>query len=306
MSKGKDAQPAKGKDAPPKRLGRGLSALFGEAASPPPQAAPAPEGAPAMAPSQSISIASLEPSPFQPRAGIDREKLDDLVASIAANGVLQPLLVRPHPTAQGRYQIIAGERRWRAAQAVPLHEVPVLVRDLDDRTAAAAALVENLQRSDLNGIEEAEGYRRLAEAEALDHAEIGRLVGRSRSHIANTIRLLNLPAVVQTLVREGKLTAGHARALLAAPDPGMLADRVIREGLSVRQTEALAQARDAARPAKVAPRKDPNVEALARDLTEQLGLKVAIKFDGKRGEVRIAYKDLEQLDGLIAVLNRVG
>jgi ParB family chromosome partitioning protein len=293
------------KDAPPKRLGRGLSALFGEAAAP---ASDAPAAAAGPAPAtQSLSIAALEPSPFQPRAGIDRQKLDDLIASIAANGVLQPLLVRPHPTAPGRYQIIAGERRWRAAQAVPLHEVPVLVRELDDRSAAAAALVENLQRSDLNAIEEAEGYRRLGETEALDNAEIGRLVGRSRSHIANTIRLLNLPIVVQVHVREGKLTAGHARALLAAHDPGMLADRVIMEGLSVRQTEALAQ-----QPApttkfgKSPPRKDPNVEALARDLTEQLGLKVAIRFDGKRGEVRIAYKDLEQLDGLIALLNKVG
>jgi len=189
---------------------------------------------------------------------------------------------------------------------VPLHEVPVLVRDLDDRTAAAAALVENLQRSDLNAMEEAEGYRRLAEAEALDQAEIGRLIGRSRSHVANTLRLLNLPLVVQTHLREGHLTAGHARALLAAADPGMLAARVIREGLSVRQTEALVQRGDTAtKPAKAPPRKDPNVEALARDLTEQLGLRVAIRFDGKRGEVRIGYKDLEQLDGLIALLNRV-
>jgi ParB family chromosome partitioning protein len=258
-----------------------------------------------MPQTQSVSIAALEPSPFQPRAGIDREKLDDLIASIAANGVLQPLLVRPHPTAPGRYQIIAGERRWRAAQAVPLHEVPVLVRELDDRTAAAAALVENLQRSDLNAMEEAEGYRRLAEAESLDNAEIGRLIGRSRSHVANTLRLLNLPMVVQTHVREGRLTAGHARALLAASDPGMLADRVIREGLSVRQTEALAQRSDgASKPTRAARRKDPNVEALARDLTEQLGLRVAIKYDGKRGEVRIAYNDLEQLDGLIALLSR--
>jgi ParB family chromosome partitioning protein len=298
---------SKAKEPPPKRLGRGLSALFGEAASP--AAAPADaasDGAPPMAPTQSISIAALEPSPFQPRAGIDRQKLDDLVASIAANGVLQPLLVRPHPTAPGRYQIIAGERRWRAAQAVPLHEVPVLVRDLDDRTAAAAALVENLQRSDLNAMEEAEGYRRLAETESLDHAEIGRLIGRSRSHVANMLRLLNLPMVVQTHVREGRLTAGHARALLAAADPGMLADRVIREGLSVRQTEALAQRPEtASKSSRTEPRKDPNVEALARDLTEQLGLRVAIRFDGKRGEVRIAYKDLEQLDGLIALLNRV-
>lgn len=302
---------SKTKETPPKRLGRGLSALFGEAASTHASAAgvvpePQADGAAPMAPTQSISIASLEPSPFQPRAGIDRAKLDDLVASIAANGVLQPLLVRPHPTAPGRYQIIAGERRWRAAQAVPLHEVPVLVRDLDDRTAAAAALVENLQRSDLNAMEEAEGYRRLADAESLDHAEIGRLIGRSRSHVANTLRLLNLPPVVQTHVREGHLTAGHARALLTAPDPGMLADRVIREGLSVRQTETLAQHTAATtKPSRAAPRKDPNVEALARDLTEQLGLRVAIKHDGKRGEVRIAYKDLEQLDGLIALLNRV-
>lgn len=295
----------KAKDPPPKRLGRGLSALFGEAAAP--AAEPPPPGAPPMAPTQSLSIAALEPSPFQPRAGIDREKLDDLVASIAANGVLQPLLVRPHPTAPGRYQIIAGERRWRAAQAVPLHEVPVLVRDLDDRTAAAAALVENLQRSDLDAMEEAEGYRRLGEAEGLDNAEIGRLIGRSRSHVANTLRLLNLPMVVQTHVREGRLTAGHARALLAASDPGMLADRVIREGLSVRQTEALAQRTGpGSKTSPSAPRKDPNVEALARDLTEQLGLRVAIKFDGKRGELRIAYKDLEQLDGLIALLNRAG
>jgi len=178
------------------------------------------------------------------------------------------------------------------------------VRDLDDRTAAAAALVENLQRADLNAMEEAEGYRRLAETEGLDHAEIGRLVGRSRSHVANMLRLLNLPLVVQTLVRDGKLTAGHARALLAAPDPAELAGRVIAEGLSVRQTEALAQRSEPEQ--RTLPRavKDPNTEALARDLTETLGLKVTIRFDGRRGEVRIAYKDLEELDGLIALLQR--
>ncbi len=295
------------KATPPPPNPRGRARAAPSALPAAPAAEPPPPGAPPMAPTQSLSIAALEPSPFQPRAGIDREKLDDLVASIAANGVLQPLLVRPHPTAPGRYQIIAGARRWRAAQAVPLHEVPVLVRDLDDRTAAAAALVENLQRSDLDAMEEAEGYRRLGEAEGLDNAEIGRLIGRSRSHVANTLRLLNLPMVVQTHVREGRLTAGHARALLAASDPGMLADRVIREGLSVRQTEALAQRTGpASKTSPSAPRKDPNVEALARDLTEQLGLRVAIKFDGKRGELRIAYKDLEQLDGLIALLNRAG
>jgi len=295
------------KEPPPKRLGRGLSALFGEAAAPQAESAPAAAAAAqATAPTQSVPIAALEPSPFQPRAGIDREKLDDLIASIAANGVLQPLLVRPHPTAPGRFQIIAGERRWRAAQAVPLHEVPVLVRALDDRTAAAAALVENLQRADLNAMEEAEGYRRLADTEALDHAEIGRLVGRSRSHVANTLRLLNLPLVVQTHVREGKLTAGHARALLAARDPGMLAGRVIADGLSVRQTEAFAQRSDLETTSRARAAKDPNTEALARELTDALGLRVAIRFDGRRGEVRIAYKDLEELDGLIALLQRAG
>jgi ParB family chromosome partitioning protein len=301
-----------GRETTPKRLGRGLSALFGEAAAPATPAASAPpagEGGTAMAAAQTVPIAALEPSPFQPRAAIDRERLDELVASIAANGVLQPLLVRPHPTLPGRYQIIAGERRWRAAQAVPLHEVPVLVRDLDDRTAAAASLVENLQRADLNPMEEAEGYRRLAETEGLDHAEIGRLIGRSRSHVANTLRLLNLPLVVQTHLREGRLTAGHARALLAARDPGMLADRVIREGLSVRLTEALAQQRalaDRPRRRVSADPADPNTEALARDLSETLGLRVTIRFDGRRGEVRIAYDDLDQLDGLVALLQRAG
>ena len=294
------------KEQPPKRLGRGLSALFGEAAAPPPSLEPGaaqPPGSPPAA-VQTLPVALLEPSPFQPRGRIDREKLDELAASIAANGMLQPLLVRPHPQAPGRYQIIAGERRWRAAQAVPLHEVPVLVRDFDDRTAAAAALVENLQRADLNAMEEAEGYRRLAETEGLDHAEIGRLVGRSRSHVANMLRLLNLPLVVQTLVRDGKLTAGHARALLAAPDPAELAGRVIAEGLSVRQTEALAQRSEPEQRTRPRAVKDPNTEALARDLTETLGLKVTIRFDGRRGEVRIAYKDLEELDGLIALLQR--
>jgi ParB family chromosome partitioning protein len=292
------------KETPPKRLGRGLSALFGEAA---PLPGPVAEAvAPQPVATQSVSIAALEPSPFQPRAGIDRERLDELIASIAANGILQPLLVRPHPTAAGRFQIIAGERRWRAAQAVPLHEVPVLVRELDDRTAAAAALVENLQRTDLNAMEEAEGYRRLADTEGLDHAEIGRLIGRSRSHVANMLRLLNLPAVVQTHVREGRLTAGHARALLAARDPGVLAARVIAEGLSVRQTEALAQRRELGTRSRARAVKDPNIDQLARQLTDTLGLPVAIRFDGRRGEVRIAYKDLEELDGLLALLQRPG
>jgi len=292
------------KETPPKRLGRGLSALFGEAASLPGPVAEA--VAPQPVATQSVSIAALEPSPFQPRAGIDRERLDELIASIAANGILQPLLVRPHPTAPGRFQIIAGERRWRAAQAVPLHEVPVLVRELDDRTAAAAALVENLQRTDLNAMEEAEGYRRLVDTEGLDHAEIGRLIGRSRSHVANMLRLLNLPAVVQTHVREGRLTAGHARALLAARDPGVLAARVIAEGLSVRQTEALAQRRELGTRSRARAVRDPNIDQLARQLTDTLGLRVAIRFDGRRGEVRIAYKDLEELDGLLALLQRPG
>ena len=289
-----------------KRLGRGPAALLGDAASAP--AAPAE----AIVPGgdvQSAPIAALEPSPFQPRMGIKAESLDDLIASIRERGILQPLLVRPHPEHQGRYQIIAGERRWRAAQAIPLHQVPVLVRELSDVEAAAAALVENLQRTDLDPIEEAEGLIRLIETYNLSQEEIGRMIGKSRSHVANTIRLVNLPIIVQHHVREGRLTAGHARALLGAADPGMLAVRVVEQGLSVRQTEALVAAEAAPQQGpKTYPRRatDPNLMSLERDLKERLGVGVHVRPRGQGGELRLRYENLDQLDGLLALLMREG
>jgi ParB family chromosome partitioning protein len=289
-----------------KRLGRGLAALLGDAAS-----APVSAEAPSVQAGdvQSVAIAALEPSPFQPRMGIRQEGLEDLIASIRERGILQPLLVRPHPEHPGRYQIIAGERRWRAAQAIPLHEVPVLVRELSDVEAAAAALVENLQRTDLDPIEEAEGLMRLIETHNLSQEEIGRMIGKSRSHVANTIRLVNLPAIVRQQVREGLLTAGHARALLAAKNAAILARRVVEQGLSVRQTEALvaAEGQEEAGPKKY-PRRatDPNLASLERDLRERLGVGVQLRPRGQGGELRLRYENLDQLDGLLALLMREG
>ena len=274
------------------RLGRGLAALLGETT--------VVQNAGAAAGISSIPVEHLQPGPFQPRDTMDPSDLQDLADSIRARGVLQPLLARPHPTERDRYQIIAGERRWRASQLAGLHEVPVLVRTLTDAEAMAAALVENLQRSDLNAIEEAEGYHRLIEEFKMTQEVLAEAVGKSRSHVANTLRLRNLPARVQTEVRKGALTAGHARALLTHPDPEKAALAVIAGGLNVRQTEAMGQRKPSA--ARTPRARDPETEALEHSLSEALGLKVEISFDGKGGAVRIHYRSLDQLDGLIALL----
>ena len=277
------------------RLGRGLAALIGETA---PAAAPEPAAKP-----RGVDVDLLEPSPFQPRGPIMAGTLTELAASLRAHGMLQPLLVRSHPTQPGRFQIIAGERRWRAAQVAGLAEVPVLIRELTDREAAGAALVENLQRLDLDPIEEAEGLQRLAKSFGAGQEQLADAVGKSRSHVANTLRLLNLPEAVRAQVKAGKLTAGHARALLAHPDPTAAAEIVIAQDLNVRQTEALAS--QPARAARAeAPAKDPETGALERDLSERLGLAVEIRHGPKGGAVRIRYQSLDQLDGLIALLNR--
>jgi ParB family chromosome partitioning protein len=228
--------------------------------------------------------------------------LAELVDSVRAQGILQPLLARPHPHKPGQYQIIAGERRWRAAQQAGLHEVPVLLRDLSDADSMAASLVENLQRQDLNPIEEAEGFRRLLEEFNLSQEQLGTAVGKSRSHVANILRLLNLPASVRRELQSGALTAGHARALLAHPDPEAASRIVIDRGLNVRQTEALAQAKPAASAPARAAVADPEIEALQRDLSARLGLAVNIAFDGKGGAVTIRYRSLDQLDGILALL----
>ena len=284
---------------PGPRLGRGLAALLGDA----------PRTAPAVGPSvTAIPIEQLEPGPFQPRGDFDPASMAELVDSIRARGILQPLLVRPHPQDAARYQIIAGERRWRAAQQAGLHSIPTLVRPLTDAEAMAAALVENLQRQDLNAIEEAQGYHRLTEDFGLTQERLAEAVGKSRSHVANTLRLRQLPPTVQEEVRKGTITAGHARALLAHPDPAKAALTVIARGLNVRQTEALAPARSPKgnTAQRVPGAKDPETAALERDLTERLGLKVEIAFDGKGGAVRIQYRSLDQLDGIVTLLMPTG
>ena len=279
------------------RLGRGLAALLGEAAVQPDAA---------NASVRDIPIDLLDPNPYQPRAAIRMEPLDELVRSVRAHGILQPLLLRPHPSTTGRYQIVAGERRWRAAQAAGLHAVPALVRRLSDSDTAAAALVENLLREGLDPIEEAEGLARLMREFKHTQEAVSDIIGKSRSHVANTLRLLNLPVGVQILVRAGQLTAGHARALVGHPAVATLAQRVIADGLSVRQTEALAAKADKPRDSTQAePAKSPDIVALERSLTEQLGLRVEIGFSGKGGTMRIHYRDLDQLDGLLVRLQGV-
>lgn len=283
------------------RLGRGLAALLGDAQ---PSAIPLITSA-SNGGITTIAIEHLEPGAYQPRKIVEPQALTDLADSIRAQGVLQPLLARPHPKKKDRFEIIAGERRWRAAQLAEIHEVPVLVRNLTDEQAAAAGLVENLQRQDLNPIEEAEGYQRLLEEFGNTQEIIATAVGKSRSHIANTLRLLNLPATVKEEVRKGALTAGHARALVGKPDAEKLALAIISRGLNVRQAEALTAPKTASPgPSATARPKDPETAALEQDLGERLGLKVDIAFDGKGGTVRIQYRSLDQLDGLIALLSR--
>lgn len=283
----------------PKRLGRGLAALMGDL----------PFDAKPLHPAvQHLQVSVLEPGSFQPRRSMDETALDELAESLKSRGVLQPLLVRPHPSVPGQYQIIAGERRWRAAQKAGLHEVPVLLRPLSDSDAMAAGLVENLQRQDLNPIEEAEGYRRLIDEFGLTQEELAQAIGKSRPHMTNTLRLLSLPQDLQTYVRVGALTAGHARAILGHPRPVEAARAIISNQLSVRQAEALTQQATAKPdPAGQAPAKsdDPETEALAARLSQKLGLNVRISFDGRRGVVSLAYQDLDQLDGIVQLLTAV-
>jgi ParB family chromosome partitioning protein len=278
----------------PARLGMGLSALMGDA--------PAPPSAPQAGPPRSLPIVMIEPGPFQPRMEPDRQALQELAASITEHGILQPLLVRPKPGAAGRYQIIGGERRWRAAQIAKLHDVPVVIREFDDRVAMAAGLVENLQREDLNAIEEAEGFSRLIDQFGLNQESLARAVGKSRSHIANTLRLLNLPPAIREHLRAGRISAGHARALLGAEEPEKLATQILTRGLSVRQAEAMAAAHPKNPESRRSNAKDSDTLALERQLLERLGLQVSIRHFGKGGQVTISYNDLDQLDGLIRLL----
>lgn len=293
------------KKGPPQRLGRGLAALLGDQAPELARAGHSPKEAALPQQLGTLSIDLLAPSPFQPRVHIDKDQLSELANSIRSRGVIQPLLVRPNPDKTGYYQIIAGERRWRASQLAGLHEVPVHIRVLDDTDAMAAAMVENLQRSDLNPIEEAMGLQRLLKEYRLTQEELAGAVGKSRSHITNTMRLLNLPQKVLQHVRDGLLSAGHARALLGHPDPVAAMNYVLDKGLNVRQTEAfVAQAQSIDEEATVTPKKapEPEIARLEEDLSLRLGLKTKIHFNGKGGSLKISYRSLEQFEELMRVL----
>jgi len=274
-------------------LGRGLSSLLGEVAREQPIAGEAPRSSGVLM----LPVAQIVPNPDQPRRHFDEESLTELAASITQRGLIQPIVVRPRD--HGFYEIVAGERRWRAAQKARLHEVPVLLRKLDDAETLELAIIENIQRQDLNAIEEAASYQRLGSEYGHKQETIAKLVGKSRSHIANLLRLLDLPMSVRQAVVDGKLSMGHARALIGAEDPAALAEEVIRRGLSVRETEALAKAGKAMKPTEArgaAFEPNADVAMLERQLRDQLGLKVGIAFGAKGGTVTINYATLDQLD----------
>ena len=274
--------------------------------------APVASDAPAPAGVRRVPIESLKPNPDQPRKTFRQEDLEELTASIRDKGVLQPILVRTQPGEDGVWQIIAGERRWRASQAARLTEVPIVVHEMDDVEVFEVAIVENVQRADLNPLEEAEAYRVLMERFGRTQDAVAGVVGKSRSHVANTLRLLQLPERVLFYVREGKLTAGHARALINTPDPAQLADIAFVDGLSVRETEALARrAVDGPKPAKAraggpkgGAEGSADVVALQQDLADALGLNVQLTDRDGRGELTIRYGTLEQLDDLCRRLMR--
>jgi ParB family chromosome partitioning protein len=281
------------------RLGRGLAALFGDM--------PARDADNGTADDiRRLPIDLLDPNPFQPRMNFDDGMLRDLAESIRTQGILQPILVRSHPDAPGRYQIVAGERRWRAAGIAGTHEIPVICRELNDQESAAAALIENLQRENLNPIEEAEGYRRLIQNFGLTHEALGAAVSKSRAHVGNIVRLLTLPEAVREDVRNGALTLGHARAILTLPNPERLAADVVKKGLSVRQTERLAKRLQT--PAKTArPSPEPDTARVEQDLAAQIGYRVKLSSSPRGdGTLTIWYDDLFQLDDLIARLTAEG
>lgn len=282
-------------------LGRGLSALMAEMdLDAPISEAPRDRSL--------IPIEQIAANPDQPRRNFDPEALQELAESLKQHGVLQPLIVRPHPQDEGLYQLVAGERRWRAAQMAQLHEMPVIIRDLSDTEVLEVAIIENIQRADLNAIEEAASFRQLMDRFGHTQERLADALNKSRSHIANLLRLLTLPDPVQDMVKDGRLTAGHARALITAPNPVQLARRVIEKGMSVRETEEMARKLsqpEAQKPQSTArkPEKDADTRALEADLSAQLKMRVSISHAGMDGgQVTITYKDLDQLDRLCQAL----
>jgi ParB family chromosome partitioning protein len=273
----------------PSGLGRGLSSLLGEVSQEAPVAGAERSGI------QMLPVTALEPHPLQPRRHFDEASLDELAASIRSRGLIQPIVVRP---VDGRYQIVAGERRWRAAQRAHIHEIPAIIRNFDDGETLEVALLENIQRQDLNAIEEAEAYKRLLDDYGHTQEELGKLVHKSRSHIANLVRLLDLPFRVRSLVATGDLSMGHARALITASNPESLADEIVRRGLSVREAERLAGAGKVRKERRADGGRTPNADiaALERQLGDMLGLRVKITYGAGGGAVSLQFSSLDQLD----------
>jgi ParB family chromosome partitioning protein len=287
-------------DAKP-RLGRGLAALIGEVGD---EMSVVERGRG----QRRVPVEFLRPNPRNPRKYFEESELLELSQSIRDRGIIQPIVVRPVPNKSDAFEIVAGERRWRAAQHAGLHEVPVVVVEIDDKTSLEYAILENVQRADLNPIEEAQGYSRLMAEFSYTQENLAKIIGKSRSHIANMMRLSDLPEAVKALLVNRQITAGHGRALLSVKDPQAVARRIVDQGMSVRQVEEIAQAnqtmpRNLETKSAHKPSKDPDTRALERALQDVLGLNVEIAHKGQGGELRIRYKTLEQLDGLCRRLN---
>ena len=288
----------------PKQLGRGLAALMGESAATDMQELDKDRSY------KLVPVEYLNPGKYQPRRIIDLDHIEELASSIRDKGLLQPIIVRKHPVKISEYEIIAGERRWRAAQRAELHEVPVIIKKFTDLEALEVGLIENLQRQDLSPLEEAEGYQRLMEEFGHTQEVMANSIGKSRSHVANMVRLIALPGEIKTMLDDGRLSAGHARALLMAEDPIILAENIVTRGLNVRDTEKLIkmqlEPKKSTLSAKV--EKDADTKALEVTLRDRLGLGVLIKPKGKSGTLTISYGNLDQLDELISILvkNPVG
>lgn len=285
-------------------LGRGLSALMADV----PTAQPDAEESPRR-PDMRVPIERIHPNPNQPRRSFNADALSELAASIGEKGIIQPLIVRPSPEQDGHFEIVAGERRWRAAQQVQLHEIPVIVREFDDTEVLEVAIIENIQRADLNPVDEAAGYRQLMERFGHTQDQLASALGKSRSHIANQLRLLSLPEPVQRLMIEGQLSSGHARTLVGSEDAASLAARIVKEGLSVRDAEKIAKARKGGDTApKATPKateKDADTRQIEADLAATLKMKVSIDHTpgGEGGKVTLHYRDLGQLDDLLRALS---
>jgi len=280
-----------------KNLGRGLSALLGDTAQDYAELD-------RVRAEKRVPVGQLRPCPFQPRRRFAEPQIKELAQSIQEKGILQPLVVRRDPTDQAGYEIICGERRWRAAQAAQLHEVPVIIKELTDQETLEIALIENLQREDLSALEEAEAYQRLMADFGHTQEDMAKSIGKSRSHVANMVRLLNLPAAVKVMLEDGRLTAGHGRALLAAKDPAGLAATVVKRALNVRETEHLVRREGAAKKTgKASTAKDADTIALEKELTAAIGLKTVISRKGSGGRISFNYTNLDQLEEFIRRLS---